>query len=395
MLNNKTIIVGVTGCIAAYKTCTLVSHLKDLGAEVWVVMTPEAQKLISPLTFRTLSKNPVICDLFSDELKDIPVPHISVTDKADLIVIAPCTANTIGKMAQGIADDALTTMVLASKAKKLIAPAMNDNMWDNPLVQENTKKLKKLGFEFLGPAYGKLACEKEAVGRMVEPEEILSKIQELVGTKQDLKGKSILVTAGGTRESLDPVRFIGNRSSGKMGYALAEAARDRGAEVTLISGPTDLESPQGVKTIKVESAQDMFKAVKKNLDHTSALVMAAAVADYAPENKSKLKIKKSKHETDLKLKATPDILEEIGKAKHHAKLVGFALETDDMIKNAKEKMKKKHLDMIVANGPEAMDADESEVKIILKSGNVESLKKQNKTQTADRILDKLSGILSR
>jgi len=393
VLKNKTIIVGVTGCIAAYKTCALVSRLVDLLADVWVVMTPEAQKLIGPLTFRTLSKNPVITDLFSDDLKDIPVPHISITDKADLLVIAPCTANTIGKMAQGLADDALTTMVLSSKAKKLVAPAMNDNMWNNTLVQENTKKLKKLGFEFLGPAYGKLACEKEAIGRMVEPEEILFKIKELLGVKQDLKDKSLIVTAGSTRESLDPVRFIGNRSSGKMGYAIAEAAKERGAEVTLISGPTSLDPPEGVKTIKVESAREMFEAVKKNLDHTSALVMAAAVADYTPENRSKLKIKKSENETALKLKATPDILEEIGRSKHHAKLIGFALETENLIKNAKEKMRKKNLDMIVANGPEAMEADESEAKIVLKNGKVEHLKKQSKSQTADHILDNLAVLI--
>jgi len=258
MLKDKTIIVGITGCIAAYKSAAMVSRLKDLGAEVWVAMTKEAAALVGPLTFRTLSGNPVVTDLFSQEILNTPVPHISLAEKADLIVIAPCTANVIGKLANGIADDALTTITMASNAPKLLAPAMNPNMWNNPAVQENVEKLKRNKFELIGPAEGKLACGKEDVGRMTEPEEILIQVVSLLGSSvdRDLEGKKVLVTAGGTREAIDPVRFISNRSSGKMGYAIAQAAYLRGADVTLISAPSALDAPSGVKIINVESAKE-------------------------------------------------------------------------------------------------------------------------------------------
>jgi len=282
MLNGKTVILGVTGGIAAYKSASLVSRLKDLGAEVWVVMTQEAARLVGPLTFRTLSGNPVVTDLFSDDISRTPVPHVALADRADLLIIAPGTANTIGKLAHGIADDALTTLALATKAKKAVAPAMNCNMWRNPLVAENVEKLKKLGWEFIGPELGKLACGEYDIGRMSEPEDILEKIVGWLGGRQDLKGKRFLITAGGTREAIDPVRYISNRSSGKMGYALAEAALRRGAEVTLISGPTSLKPPAGAQHVPVETAKEMHEAVMEHKGERFAVIMAAAVADYRP-----------------------------------------------------------------------------------------------------------------
>jgi len=379
MLKGKTIILGVTGCIAAYKSCTLVSRLKDLGAEVWVALTAEAAKFVTPLTFRTLSKNPVITDLFAEELSSLPVPHISLAEKADLIVIAPATANIIGKIAQGIADDPLTTIVMASNAKKLLAPAMNPNMWNNPLVKENCKKLKVHGFEFIGPMVGKLACGEWDVGRMSEPEEIVDRITSLIGKKKDLSGKTFLITAGGTREAIDPVRFISNRSSGKMGRALAEAAQKRGAKVALISAPDQVKSAE-------EMRQKVAQAVRSG--RPDYLIMAAAVSDYSPKVKDlKSKVKKTEQNLSLELKPTPDILAELGQTKGKTKLIGFALETEDLVKNAKLKMKNKKLDLIVANDASAMDADEAIVKIISRSGKVDSLPKMPKSMIAEKILD--------
>jgi len=387
LLRNRTIIVGVTGGIAAYKTADLVSKLVQEGADVWVVMTREAAKLVTPLTFRTLSKNPVITDLFSDELSSIPVPHISVTDKADLIVIAPATANIIGKMAHGIADDALSTMVLASKAPKLIAPAMNKNMWDNRIVQENVLKLKTLGFNIMGPESGWLACGDEGVGRMVDVPFMFGEILELMKSSLDLRGIRLLVTAGGTRESIDPVRFIGNRSSGKMGYAVAKAAVERGANVTLISTPTTLDKPHGCRVITIETAAQMKEAVNVEFKRADAVIMAAAVADYCPSQKSKGKIKKYRSKVNIELQKTDDILESLGRHKGSKLLIGFSLETDDLIENSRRKLQNKNLDLIVANSPEAFESDESEVSFISADGKAENFKKTSKADTADRILD--------
>ena len=392
MLKGKTVIIGVTGCIAAYKSATIVSRLKDLEADVWVVMTKEATQLVGPLTFRTLSGNPVITDLFSQEIASVPVPHIALAEKANLIVIAPCTANVIGKIAHGIADDPLTTITMASTAKKLIAPAMNCNMWRNPAVAKNVGELRVAGCEFIGPVEGKLACGEEDIGRMSEPEEILAKIVELLAPRQDLKGKHILVTAGGTSEAIDPVRYISNHSSGKMGYALARAARERGASVTLISANVGLPSPLDIKPIKVESAAEMFQAAQKSAKDADVVIMAAAVADYNLKHPTpNFKIKKQKTNLKLELEETEDILKAVAKERGRKgrKLIGFALETENLIKNAKLKMKNKNLDVIVANGPESFGRDEAKVIIIGRDGRAEELPVMGKTEIANKILDKV------
>lgn len=385
MLKGKTVLLGVSGGIAAYKTCTLVSHLKDRGANVYVIMTKEAVKLVSPHIFRSLSGNPTIIDLF--DYRHITLPHIALSEMADILVIAPCTANVIGKIAQGIADDALTTVVLASTAKKLVAPAMNCNMWRNTVVQENVEKLKEMRFEFVGPEIGKLACGDIDIGRMSEPNSIIEKINEILSPTQDLRGLSILITAGGTREQIDPVRFISNRSSGKMGYTLAEAAVSRGAEVTLISGPCSLTPPEGVKTIMVESAQEMHDEVAVHREGKKAIIMAAAVADYRPSITFWQKLKKDSNNFTLELSKTSDILAELGRNKNGTFLVGFAAESNDHISNAKEKLEKKNLDIIVANDISAFEQDDSEATIINKSGKIETLTKFSKKEIAHRILD--------
>jgi len=387
MLKNKTIIVGVTGGIAAYKSADLVSKLVQAGADVWVVETNEAAKLVTPLTFRTLSKNPVITDLFSEELAGIPIPHISITEKADLFIIAPATANIVGKIAQGIADDPLSTMVISSKAPKLIAPAMNKNMWENPIVAENISKLRALGYQIMGPEVGWLACGVEGVGRMAEVPEIISKATEMIEAYSDLKGVRILITAGGTREAIDPVRFIGNRSSGKMGYAVARAAVDRGANVTLITTLTQIEKPSGCKVIEVETAAQMKQAVTIDAKRSDVVIMAAAVADYAPSKKSKGKIKKYSAKVKIEFKKTDDILESLGKNKGKKLLIGFSLETGRLIENSKKKLMNKNLDLVIANTEEAFDADSSRVYFIYDNGKIERTRLISKNDIAGKIID--------
>lgn len=402
MLKGKTVILGVSSSIAAYKSCEIVSRLKKLGADVWVVMTEESTKLISPLTFRTLSGNPVVTDLFDSELSSLPMPHITLTKKASLLLIAPCTANIIGKLASGIADDPLTTFAISTNAKKLIAPAMNCEMWRNPLVIKNVEKLKKSIFEFIGPVEGKLACGDEDIGRMSEPEEIVEKIVELLVPKLDLKGKHILVTAGGTREAIDPVRYIANRSSGKMGYALARAARERGAAVTLISSANGLEAPLDIKPVKVESAAGMLESVLDYYNNAAVIVMAAAVADFKPANNSKTKMKKAENPKSRKavissidFEETEDIIKTIAKQKgrNGRVLVGFALETDNLIENAKKKLKEKDLDLIVANGHKTFDSDSIKFSIIDRNGMIEDYPQQPKDQAAHLILDKVQALI--
>ncbi len=391
MLSGKTIIVGVASSIAAYKACEVVSRLKKLGADVWVTMTREAAQLVTPLTFRTLSGNPVITDLFSNELANIPVPHISLTKKADLLVICPCTANVLAKLAHGLADDPLTTMALVCE-KKLIAPAMNGQMWKNRIVADNVETLKQAGYLFVGPAGGRLACGDEDVGRMSEPDEIIDRITGLLADRQDLKGKHILITAGGTKESIDPVRYITNRSSGKMGYALARAARARGAQVTLISANGNMPDPLDIKSVKVESAAGMLEAVLDHYNDAHAVIMSAAVADYRPKLKAKRsKLKKNDKPFDLELEPTEDILKNIAKQKGRKGriLVGFALETDKMIENAKKKLEEKDLDLIVANDDSTFASDSIKFSLIDKGGQVSDLPRRSKEQAAHLILDKV------
>lgn len=392
MLSNKTIILGICGGIAAYKSAEIVSRLKDLGADVYVVMTKSAQEFIKPLTFRTLSGNSVTTDMFSEGILNTPVPHISLSEKADLLIIAPATGNIIGKIANGIGDDALSTYAMSTTCKKLIAPAMNNNMWENPIVQDNSKKLKSLGFIFCGPESGKLACGEEGIGRMSSPKDILNKIIELIGVPQDLAGKTVLVTAGGTREAIDPVRYISNSSSGKMGYAVAQAAANRGAQVALISANVSLPDIPHVNTVKVESATEMLDAVMKNYGEADIVVMAAAVADYRGKGQeSRVKIKKNKEDINLKLEPTVDILETLSKQKSRKDkiIVGFALETEDLIENAKAKLKNKNLDIIVANDPSTFGADSAKVVMIDRRGKTKSLPALSKSEIAMRILDSI------
>lgn len=392
MLKNRQIVLGVTGGIAAYKAAELVRELVRSEARVHVVMTRSAQAFITPLTFQTLSGNPVITELFS-LIEESEIGHISLADRAQALVIAPATANIIGKIAGGIADDMLTTIVMATRAPVLIAPAMNVYMWENSICQENIRKLCSRGYRFVEPEAGELACGYEGQGRLAEVPRILEEIRALFAPR-DLQGEHFLITAGPTEEPLDPVRFISNRSSGKMGYALARTARRRGAQVTLVSGPTALPAPAGVAIIRVRSAAEMREAVLKNLPDASILLMAAAVADYRPKQPSAEKIKKSNAGMVLELERNADILAEAGRQKGGRFLVGFAAETEDLLPNARKKMAEKNLDLIVANDvtlPGAgFDLDTNIVKILGPSGEIEELPLMAKEEVADRLLDRIA-----
>ncbi|MCD6352748.1 MAG: bifunctional phosphopantothenoylcysteine decarboxylase/phosphopantothenate--cysteine ligase CoaBC, partial [Proteobacteria bacterium] len=344
---NKTIVVGISGGIAAYKVPELIRRLRQAKAQVHVIMTRNAQEFVAPLTFQTVSSNPVITEMFAP-IMTAEVAHIALADNADLMVVAPATANVIAKFALGMADDFLSTTVLATRAPILLAPAMNVNMYTNSATQENLQILKKRGFFIVGPDKGELACGWEGTGRMSEVDDILNDIKIILGPK-DLKGERILVTAGPTREPIDPVRFIGNRSSGKMGYALAQTAYLRGAEVTLITGPTNLDFPAGVETIAVETASQMFEETLKRYKSMDTVIMAAAVGDYRPAQPVQNKIKKDKSSPTLSLVRNSDILKEMGKEKGSCFLVGFAAETEDLLKNARKKLETKNIDLIVAN----------------------------------------------
>jgi len=391
MLNNKTIVVGVTGGIAAYKTAEIVSRLKKLGAEVFCIMTKGAQAFLTPLTLRTLSGNHVISDMFQEPEK-WNVEHIALADKADFFLIAPATANIIGKISSGIADDFLSTTIMATKAKVIFAPAMNVNMYNNPIFQENMTKLKNLGYYFIDPQEGNLACGYSGIGKMAEPEIIINHLLDFL--KKDLKGKSILITAGPTREAIDPVRYLTNRSSGKMGYALARCACQRGAQVTLISGPTNLDRPLGVVFIPVESAEEMFAEVSKYYLEQDIIIKAAAVADYRPLSYNKQKIKKSNDDLQLQLERTPDILSFLGEKKGSKILVGFAAETNDLKENAQRKLIKKNLDFIVANDVTAKDAgfnyDTNKVTLYYRDGTQQDLPLLSKDEVANYILNEVS-----
>lgn len=399
MLSGRQILLGITGGIAAYKAAELVRQLVKAEAKVKVVMTKNACQFITPLTLQTLSGNKVYTDTFEAGV-DYQIEHIALTDSSDLTVVAPATANIIGKFAGGIADDLLSTLLLAAKPPVLVAPAMNTRMWENPSVQRNIEKLKSQGVHFIDPQEGELACKTVGKGRMAEPEEILAKVKELLTAKGDLSGTTFIITAGPTREALDPVRFLTNRSSGRMGYALAKVARDRGAEVILVSGPTELTPPEGVRFIAVESARDMYKAVMDNLPWAQVVIKAAAVADYRPQEQALQKIKKGTEEgLTVRLVRNPDILAEAGKNKGSRILVGFAAETNDLVKNAQEKLKRKNLDLIVANDVTrrgaGFAADTNIVKILDAQGNIEELPLMSKEAVAQRVLDRVAALLKK
>lgn len=398
MLKDKKIILGITGGIAAYKSAEICRRLKKLGAEVIVVMTQAGTKFITPLTMETLSENEVVTELFPEK-KMVGTRHVSLADWCDLILIAPVTANVIGKIRSGIADDILTTVVVSTKSRVMMAPAMNVKMWENRIVQDNVSQLKKLGYRFIDPGVGDLACRDVGRGRMAEPEKIVKEVLDLLSAKRDLQGKSILVTASRTVEPIDPVRYLSNPSSGRMGFALAEAASFRGAKVTLISGPSFLEPPTGVKFISVKTASKMRDKVKKNIKKADCLLMAAAVSDFKPEKTELTKVKKDQAELVLKLKKTPDILKEAGKKKGKKVLVGFSLETEDEIKNAKAKLKEKNLDLIVVNNPTrpgaGFEVDTNIATIVDKKGKIQRLPLMSKKELASKILDRVSALLKK
>ncbi len=394
MLQDKNIILGVTGSISVYKAVDLASKLVQAGAVVDVVMTEAATEFVKPISFGSLTKRPVITEMFPDTT-DYNIAHISLSDRADLVVICPATANTIAKLANGIADDMLSCTVLATEAPVIIAPAMNYRMYRNEVTQENVDKLKSRGFVFIGPATGRLASGAVGQGRLIEITEVLGAIRQVLGKSGDLSGRRIVVTAGGTQEPIDPVRRVSNRSSGKMGYALAEVARDRGASVVLISAPTSLPAPYGIELVSIETAQQMHDAVVKSIADADALIMAAAVADYRPKNISDSKIKKSDDSLNIELEKTTDILSVVNAPVK----VGFAAESDDLESNAKEKLAKKNLDLIIANDITAegsgFDADTNEVLIIDRSGQKEKLPLMPKIDVAHKILDRVVALISK
>lgn len=396
MLTGKRILLGVTGSIAAYKAVELLRELTTRGAEVQVVMTEAATKFVAPLTFETLSRQPVLLDMFTLAYGS-HIGHIEATARADLFVIAPATAHTIAKLAHGLADDFLTNIYLASRCPVLLAPAMDSDMYQHAAVQENLSRLRDRGVHTVGPASGALASGLIGPGRLVEPPEIVEAIERLLVSSRDLAGEVVLVTAGPTREPLDPVRYLSNRSSGKMGYAIAEAAGARGARVILVSGPTALTPPQGVDVIHVETAQQMHDAVLAKLTAATVVIKAAAVADYRPKQVAGRKLKKDEAVPEVTLESTPDILAEVGKRKGRRILVGFAAETEDLVENARKKLQRKNLDLMVANNvsqPGAgFDADTNAVKILDAQGKVEELPVQSKRSVADRVLDRVVGLL--
>jgi phosphopantothenoylcysteine decarboxylase/phosphopantothenate--cysteine ligase len=397
MLEKKKIIVGITGGIAAYKACEIIRRLKKLGAEVIVVMTQNARKFITPLTLETLSENEVVSEMFPEK-KVVGVRHVSLAQWADLILIAPATANIVGKIRGGIADDILTTVVISTKSPVMIAPAMNVNMYENPIFRENVQYLKNKGYKFIEPETGDLV-RGVGKGRLPEPETIVGEVVKLLTGKKDLEGRSILVTAGRTQEPLDPIRYLSNRSSGKMGYAIAEVAQRRGAKVTLISGPSDLPAPAEVDFIRVEKAKEMYSAVRSRFGKADVLIMAAAVSDFVPSRVSPEKIKGKEEKFLLELKPSLDILKEMGKRKKRQILVGFSIETEDEIKNSKRKLVEKNLDLIVVNNPNVpgagFEVDTNQVTIIDKRGRTEKLPLLSKKEVAEKVIDKVIALLKK
>ncbi len=393
MIREKTIVLGVTGSIAAYKAVELASKLTQEGARVNVVMTTSAQEFVTPMTFRTVTQQPVVTEMF-DIASEISAAHIALAERADVVVIAPATANVMAKLACGIADDMLCCTVLATKAPVIVAPAMHANMYENHATQENVSKLKARGFTFVGPAYGRLAGGASGLGRFAEIGEILGTIHQVLGRGGDLAGRRIAVSAGGTREPIDPARVIGNRSSGKMGYAIAEAARDRGAYVVLVSAPTALNPPVGMEVVQVETTIQMRDAIVNATAQADALIMAAAPADFRPVATAESKIKRKGETITLELVENPDIL---GEVRSDLARVGFAAESENVVENATEKLKRKNLDLIAANDITATDSgfdvDTNKVVLIDRDGNVEDLPLLSKYEVANRILDKVVELL--
>jgi len=394
-LNGKTVVMGITGGIAAYKAAEVCSTLVKSGADVHVIMTRHARRFVAPATFSALTHNRVVTGLF-EEPEKYEIQHVSLSERADVMLIAPATANIIGKMASGIADDMLSTTVMAATCPVILAPAMNARMWGNAVVRENVKKLESVGYRFVGPISGRLACGEVGAGRMSDCRDILAEVARVLVGRRDLEGISILVTAGPTEEPIDAVRFIANRSSGKMGYAIAQAASRRGADVILVSGPTSLTPPAGVEFISVRTAAEMLNSVMVSLPRVRCVVGAAAVADYTPVSPASGKLKKTSRQISVQLVATADIVAEVGKQKGDRILIAFAAETDDLLDNAREKLRAKNADMIVANDVSRSDigfgADENQVTII-EPGSEEHLPKLPKSEVAERILDHLKKAL--
>ena len=389
---SKCVVIGVTGGIAVYKALDVISALRKKDVEVHVIMTESASKFVNPLTFQSISQNMVVTDMFA-EPKAWEIQHISLAQKADLMLIAPATANIIGKVANGISDDMLsTTIMAAAKAKVIFAPAMNTNMYQNKIVQNNIEKLKEFGYGFIEPASGRLACGDVGVGKLADVNTIVERVlAELNDKEQDLKGKKVLISAGPTIAPIDPVRYITNRSTGKMGYAIAEEARDRGAEVILVSGPTNLNPPKDVKIINIKTNEDMKNEIFDNFEWADIVIKSAAVADYKPKEYSKDKIKKGEGDFNLCLTRDNDILKSLGDMKTHQGLVGFAAESNDVLENAEKKLKNKNLDFIVANDITSSDtgfgSEDNKVVILSKNNEKLELEKMSKKEVASNIFD--------
>ena len=390
MLTGKTIVLGVTGGIAAYKSANLASMLVKLNADVHVIMTQNATHFITPMTFETLTNNKCIVDTF-DRNFSFDVKHVSLAKRGDLFVVAPCTANVIGKLAHGICDDMLTTTMLATKAPKLIAPAMNTGMWENPILQDNLTKLQGYGYHIIQPIVGRLACGDTGTGKMNSEEVIIEHILTFMAKDKDLKGRKVLITAGPTQEPIDPVRYITNHSSGKMGYAIAKMARLRGADVMLVSGPVNIKPFLGIDLVPVKSAANMFDTVTCHSSEADIVIMCSAVADYTPANYSDQKVKKHDDELSIELTRTQDILGWLGEHKRDEQtLVGFSMETENLIENSRAKLLKKNVDLICANsitgGNTGFAVDTNQVTLITKD-EVRELPLCSKEETADKILD--------
>lgn len=392
MLKGKTVLLGVTGSIAAYKIASLASVLKKLHADVHVLMTENATNFINPITFETLTGNKCLVDTF-DRNFQYSVEHVSLAKKADVVMLAPASANVIGKIAHGIADDMLTTTIMACKCKKIVAPAMNTNMFENPIVQDNLKVLEHYNYEVISPAVGYLACGDTGAGKMPEPELLLEYILREIAREKDMKGLHVLVTAGPTQESIDPVRYITNHSTGKMGYAIAKVCMQRGADVTLVTGPTSIEKPQFVNVVPITTAREMFEEVTGRAEEQDIIIKAAAVADYRPRYVSDEKVKKKDDDLALEMERTDDILAYLGTHKTEGQfLCGFSMETENMLENSRKKLKKKNLDMIVANSLKMEGAGfggNTNVVTVITEDFEKELGKLTKEETADRILDQI------